>query len=246
MSGPALALKGVLFGWGAFCGSHLMMSHEPVREWLHARLGKNGFNTTYNAVSIGTLAPTLYAYMIGRGRGPKVHHIGDTTAGQLTGAAIKWAGFFTLAQGYINPSPSSWMKRDEHQGTNEDIEVTGIHRITRHPVFAGAAMWGLGCMLQRGHMIDLVFWGAFPALYLIGGYHQDMRNENKYSRHYWQNTSLLPFGAVLSGRQSASQAYDEISSLSLRLTFYAGILALALRGRLRRGFWLPHRLYKAW
>lgn len=245
MAGPSLALKGVMLGWGAFCGTHLFMSHTPVRNWLVDKLGEKGFLSTYSAVAVGTLAPAAYAYLIGRGRGPVVHTLGENTAVNWIGSGLKWMGFFTSVQGMVNPSPIS-KKAHLHMKKNEDVEVTGIHRITRHPVFAGAAIWGLGCMLQRGRLIDLVFWGGFPFIYLIGGLHQDSRFTDAYPASYWRKTSLIPFGAVVAGEQSVTQAYQEMSSTSLRLTLFAGLLALALRGRLRREFWLPSRQYKAW
>lgn len=129
---------------------------------------------------------------------------------------------------------------------NEHVEVQGIQRVTRHPIFCGLAMWGLGCMLQRGRLIDLVFWGAFPAFYFIGSVHQDYRNSDRLPRQYWNETSILPFHAVLTGHQSLSKAYDEISPMSIRCIVFAGILALAFRGRMRREFWYSSRAYKAW
>jgi uncharacterized membrane protein len=243
MAGPALALKGVLVGWGAFCGTHLFLSHTPVRDYLIDKFGEKGFLSAYSAISVGTLAPAAYAYLIGRGRGPVVHTLGDKAIAQYTGAATKWAGFFTTAQGIVNPSPVATKKKYQ---PNEQVEVTGIHRITRHPVFAGLAMWGLGCMLQRGRLIDMVFWGGFPAFYLLGSLHQDYRYSNAFPRDYWANTSIIPFHAVLTGNQSALKAYEEMSGMSIRMIFFAGILAVALRGRIRREYWYPTTSHKAW
>ena len=143
----------------------------------------------------------------------------------------------------VNPSPI--LTKHKYTG-NEQVEVTGIHRITRHPVFAGFAMWGLGCMLQRGRLIDMVFWGGFPAFFLLGSLHQDYRYGDNFPRQYWNETSMIPFHAVMTGEQSAVKAYEEMSTMSVRSVLFLGILAVALRGRLRREFWYSSRAYKAW
>lgn len=170
-----------------------------------------------------------------------------------------------VAQAWASPAPSSLSSRKGHalapsssghdshghgehksEAHQQHVEVTGVHRISRHPLSSGIALWAAGCMLQRGHLIDLVFWGAIPAVYLLTCAHQDLRYSELLPREYWRDTSLLPFGAVLSGHQDASKAWEEISTMSLRLTLFGGILFLALRGRLRREYWYPTRAYKAW
>lgn len=244
MAGPALALKGVLVGWGAFCGTHLFMSHTPVRNYLIDKIGEGPFLASYSAVSAGTLGIAAYAYLIGRGRGPVVHNLGEKAVAQYTGAAVKWAGFFTAAQGVVTPSPMAVVKR-KHLQPGEEVEVKGIHRITRHPVFCGMAMWGLGCMLQRGRLIDMVFWGGFPAFYFIGSLHQDYRFSKALPRSYWASTSIIPFQSVLDGSQSAVKAYEEMSAMSIRMILFGGLLAVAWRARLRRDFWYSFRSFSS-
>lgn len=99
--------------------------------------------------------------------------------------------------------------------------------------------------MQRGHLIDICFWAAYPIILLVGGHLQDRLNKSKYPPSYWQNTSLLPFGAVLMGRQDVKEAWSEINPITLRYIFGVGIIMLAIRGRYRRNFWLPHRSYAA-
>ena len=55
-------------------------------------------------------------------------------------------------------------------------EPRGLLKITRHPGFVGFTLFGIAHMLMNGRAGDVIFFGLFPALGIIGGMHQDQRN----------------------------------------------------------------------
>jgi uncharacterized membrane protein len=57
---------------------------------------------------------------------------------------------------------------------------------------------------MNGWLGDIVFFGTFPALGIFGGMHQDrrkLRSMGERYRRFVEETSFLPGGALLSGRQ---------------------------------------------
>jgi uncharacterized membrane protein len=83
--------------------------------------------------------------------------------------------------------------------------------ITRHPTFTAFFLWGLAGVLTRPHPAEFIFWAGLSAFSLIGAAHQDMRMWNSRPRSMMEQTSMLPFGAVLAGKQTIQSALDEMN-----------------------------------
>jgi uncharacterized membrane protein len=47
--------------------------------------------------------------------------------------------------------------------------VGGIQKVTRHPSFIAFAIFGFAHMLMNGWAGDILFFGSFPALSILGG-----------------------------------------------------------------------------
>ena len=56
----------VLFGWLLFGGSHTVLSHPPVRDWLVARLGDRVFLLVYSLVALATFVPLIRTFFANR------------------------------------------------------------------------------------------------------------------------------------------------------------------------------------
>eukprot|EP01122_Echinamoeba_exundans_P006885 TRINITY_DN2010_c0_g1_i2.p1 TRINITY_DN2010_c0_g1~~TRINITY_DN2010_c0_g1_i2.p1 ORF type:complete len:313 (-),score=21.10 TRINITY_DN2010_c0_g1_i2:184-1122(-) len=89
--------------------------------------------------------------------------------------------------------------------------VHGVIRITRHPTFTAFFLWGLAGALTRPHPAEFIFWAGLSAFSLIGAVHQDMRMWNLRPRSMMEQTSLLPFGAIIAGKQTIQSALDEMN-----------------------------------
>jgi uncharacterized membrane protein len=58
-------------------------------------------------------------------------------------------------------------------------------------------------MLMNGWAGDVIFFGMFPALGIIGGMHQDQRKLRELGERYREfvaKTSFVPFAALIGGR----------------------------------------------
>ncbi|MEB3181523.1 MAG: NnrU family protein [Nostocaceae cyanobacterium] len=82
---------------------------------------------------------------------------------------------------------------------------TGIIRITRHPQMVGQVIWCIAHTLWLGTSFTLVTSLGLVLHHLFGVWHGDRRLGYRYGEAFFQvkqRTSIIPFLAVLDGRQS--------------------------------------------
>ncbi len=84
------------------------------------------------------------------------------------------------------------------------IYAKGIIRISRHPQAIGQIIWCLAHALWIGSSFMLVTSSGLIAHHLFAVWHGDRRLKNKFGSEFDQlkkNTSVIPFVAVVDGRQ---------------------------------------------
>ena len=84
------------------------------------------------------------------------------------------------------------------------IYSTGIMRITRHPQAFGQIIWCVAHTLWIGTSFTLVTSLGLICHHIFAIWHGDQRLKIKFGeefKRFQQNTSIIPFGAILSGRQ---------------------------------------------
>jgi uncharacterized membrane protein len=82
-------------------------------------------------------------------------------------------------------------------------EPRGIQRVTRHPMLWSFAIWAGVHVVGNGDTASLVFFGAFLVTALAGMPSIDAklaRRQPEAWRSFAAKTSILPFGAILGGR----------------------------------------------
>jgi uncharacterized membrane protein len=113
------------------------------------------------------------------------------------------AALIFFVASFINPNPG---QVGAPAGAGEP---RGVLKITRHPSFVAFALFGLAHMLMNGWLGDVIFFGTFPALGILGGMHQDSRKIRELGERYREfkaKTSFMPFAALVSGRQQWTSA----------------------------------------
>jgi uncharacterized membrane protein len=81
---------------------------------------------------------------------------------------------------------------------------TGIVRITRHPQMVGQVIWCIAHTLWLGTSFTLLTSVGLVAHHLFAVWHGDRRLEKRYGEAFLavkQRTSVIPFRAILEGRQ---------------------------------------------
>jgi uncharacterized membrane protein len=191
--GPEIALG---LWWLAFAGTHMGMSAVSTRGKLVAALGEGAFLGAYSLVSFATFVPLVWCYLANRHEGPLVLAIAHLPGVHALAMAIAWASFALATGGVFQPSALSL-------GAGGTTRAHGVGRITRHPLFMSLGVWAAAHLLVNGFLTDVIFFGGFALFSVVGCAHQDARKRATRGAEleaYFAETSLLPFAAILAGR----------------------------------------------
>ncbi len=181
-----------------FVGTHLILSSNIARQWLRDRLGKVGFLATYSAVAGVTFWLMISAYI----SAPGIELWHPTGTFYYLAIGVMPLACILLVCGYTTNNPSAMGRKVKD---SETIEVSGVYRITRHPVLYSIALWAAAHMLATGSAGAVVFFGALAALAILGSLHLDHRKAQEHGEpwvRFVAKTSNLPFAAIAQRRQA--------------------------------------------
>ncbi|HLX38742.1 MAG TPA: NnrU family protein [Candidatus Binataceae bacterium] len=217
----AIALWALLF-----LGSHLVISSRAVRPRLTAMVGEQAYPGIYSIVALATFIPMCLAFARHKHSGAMLWNLRDVPAMRyLVWLAMLFA-FIVLIASFITPNPGAMGA----QGAARKTSVAhGVLKLSRHPSFVAFSAFGLAHMLMNGFVGDLIFFGTFPALSIIGGMHQDARKEVQLGESYQQleaSTSFFPALALISGRQHWTSRDTPWMSIAIGLALTALLLWL--------------------
>jgi len=215
----------VLFWWLVFAATHLLPSSLAARGAFIRRLGEGGFRTLYSVVAVGTLVLLVRAYWSNRHVGPLLWDTADLPGLRAVAIGLSAVALILLVTPFFQRSPPGPVKHSR-----------GITRITRHPGFAAFGLWGLAHALVNGYLSDLIFFGGWVIFWFVGGIHQDTRKrvlEGDRFAPFFAETSLLPFGAIVAGRNRL--VLREVPLVGVATALGAATILYAFHGRLFGG-----------
>jgi len=207
-----------------FVLTHFLLSHGGIRRSLVEALGQWPFRGLYSVVSIATLVGAGAVLWTHRGIGPDLWHLPSWLV-LAVALPLMLAALVLLVFAFAAPSPVSMVPAS--------YEARGMLRITRHPMNVGLACFGLAHLLGNGTLGDASFFAAFVIVGLGGAVHQDRRlaaERGEAMRDFQRQTSVLPFAAILTGRNRFEPRELSLPLLVLGILVWAGVLAF--HGRL--------------
>ena len=196
--------------WAAlFVAQHLGVTSTGLRDRLVGAMGEKAYLGLYSVVSIGVLVLLIRAY--------------NATAPTLllwpTLELLRWVplllmplALLLVIGGVLARNPSTVGVVLE---SGAEVPVSGVLRITRHPVQCGILIWSLSHMLANGELPSLLFFGAFALVSGCGMRLIDKRKQGVFGESwsaFREATSSVPFAAIVAGRQSL--ALSEIGWLT--------------------------------
>jgi uncharacterized membrane protein len=188
-----------------FVVSHLLISSRTIRSRLVNRMSELPFRGLYSLVAFGTLIPLVMTFIGHKHAGEMLWYLRDFRAARSLTWLLMFAALIMLSASLIRPSPGAIGAR---QGGSTG-GVNGMLKLTRHPGHVAFSLFGFAHMLMNGWVGDVIFFGTFPALGILGGLHQDrrkLREMGESYRRFVEQTSFFPGAALASGRQHWSLA----------------------------------------
>lgn len=238
-------VRWVLGGWSFFTLENLIMSEyrKEIKLAWGGRGGPKAYHNFYNALSSFAVGSTVLAYI--RYRNKSLALSPPSAPRQAAAFACRAAGLIAIGQlmppintGVIMGAMdyvvggSAWSSVEGAmcplvaKSYKEREEIFGIGRVTRRPELFGLMFAGIGGALMATTAAQVAFFGIGP-FFSFGAlaFHSDrtQRKNGELSATKEAQTSVVPFQALLDGRQSWSKLQEE-------LVLTNALLAVSLSG----------------
>jgi uncharacterized membrane protein len=179
---------------------HLLVSGTGLRGAIVGAIGERPYMGLFALASAAALVWLGFAFA-GARHGPDPTYWSATPATKWAQLAVTFLAFLLLVPGLLTPNPTSvrqegWLDRSE--------AVRGVLRITRHPFLWGVALWAAGHLMVNGDEAGMILFGSLLALAILGTVSIDGKRRRALGDKWTafaSQTSNIPFGAVVAGRQ---------------------------------------------
>ena len=181
----------------AFIGIHLGVSGTLLRDRLVSRIGLRGYMVAFSVASVAAIVWLISAYQAAA----YVPTWGQLEWWKPFAIALMLPAFLLVVIGLTTPNPTSVA-----QEGLVDRPPQGIVRITRHPFLVGVAIWSGVHLIGNGDVASLLFFAALVVVAAAGTVSIDAKRRRVLGAKAWDvfasRTSIVPFAAILSGRNS--------------------------------------------
>jgi uncharacterized membrane protein len=220
MTSSHFVILGLLLGF-AIIHSGL----AALRSRAEARIGARLFRVIFALASLGWAVPMLIYFFNHRYDGLQLWDLQGVPGVPAVIGILSAISFL-----FLYPATFNLLEIAAIQKPQVHLYETGIMRISRHPQMVGQVIWCVGHMLWLGTSFMVVTCVGLVAHHLFAVWHGDRRMLIRYGDAFTvvkERTSVLPFGAIVQGRQTL--VWKEF----LRPA-YVGVAAFIL------GFWWIH------
>jgi uncharacterized membrane protein len=196
-----------------------------LRPFGEARMGARLYRVLFALVSI-PFAVVLIVYFIGhRYDGLRLWNL-QGTPGIIT---LVWT-LSAISFLFLYPATFNLLEIAAIDKPQVHLYETGIIRITRHPQMVGQVIWCIAHTLWLGTTFTLVTSLGLVAHHLFAVWHGDRRWQARFGDAFLEvkaRTSVVPFWAVLQGKQSL-KGEEFLRPAYVGVAIFVG------------GFWLLH------
>jgi uncharacterized membrane protein len=196
-----------------------------LRSWGEAKIGARLYRVVFALTSIPFATILIIYFFNHRYDGLQLWQVQGVTGVKTTVWLLSAISFI-----FLYPATFNLLEIAAVQKPQVHLYETGIIRISRHPQMVGQVIWCFAHTLWIGSTFTLVTSLGLIAHHLFAVWHGDRRLEKRYGESFLvvkQRTSVIPFLAIIDGRQTLK--WQEF----LRPA-YLGVLAFVLL------FWWAH------
>lgn len=203
---------------------HLLVSGTRLRDALTGVIGQGPYMGAFSLASVAGLAWLGLAFAGARGATWNLAYWDVTPVTRGVQLGLMLLAMLLIVPGLTTPNPTSVAQ--EGALDRPDV-VKGMLRITRHPFLWGVAIWAAGHLLVNGDRASIVLFGSLLALAIFGTASIDAKRKRTLGATwdgFAAQTSNLPFGAILAGRQTLKLGEIGWWRIALAVAIYAALL----------------------
>ncbi|WP_430398830.1 NnrU family protein [Ferrovibrio sp.] len=204
----------------AWVALHVIVA-GPLRAGLIAGVGEARYRGIFSGLSAVSLAFLIWAF----GRAPYVEFWAPSPALAVVPLLVMPVALLFLVAALRPSNPTLAGPDMLLKGT---LPVLGFTKVTRHPMLWGFSLWAVSHMVANGDAAAWLFFGAFLVTALNGMVSIDRKRAAKFGED-WQvfigKTSIIPFAAMLEGRQRFRLNDLGMVNIAVTVVLYAVILA---------------------
>lgn len=185
----------------AFSLIHLFVAGSSVRHLIIAIAGRTTYFGLFSIASLGSLSWMILSFNKAI-EGEAIPLWNSYPAGHWVALVFMAPALILVIVGLLTKSPTAMM---QEKLLLQGDAAKGVLRITRHPFLSGVAIWAAVHILANGDMASLAFFGTFFVVVVAGARsidHKRYVSHGEAWRDFTEKTSIVPFGAILQGRNS--------------------------------------------
>ena len=199
-----------------------------LRTWGAARIGERAWRLLFAAISIPSAVVLVGYFLAHRYDGLRLWDF----QGQSWIVPFVWVGT-AISFFFLYPATYNLLEIPALLQPKVRLYASGVIRISRHPQAVGQVLWCLTHLLWIGSSFMVVTSAGLIAHHLFAVWNGDRRLSARFGDAFAElkaNTSVLPFRAVLDGRQKLVLA-EFLRPAQLGIAIAIGL------------FWLAHRWF---
>lgn len=182
----------------AFLAIHLLIAGTRLRDAITGTIGEGPYLGLFSLLSIAAIVWLVMAYNGAQAENQALYT--PWIGARHLAIPVVAIAFLLAVPGLLMPNPTAV----KQQGAASK-PVTGILRVTRHPFLWGVAIWSAFHVAANGDEAAVIFFGTFFLLSVFGTFSIDAKRRRGMGAA-WEGfaaqTSNLPFGAILRGRNT--------------------------------------------
>ncbi|MEY3223644.1 MAG: NnrU family protein [Cuspidothrix sp.] len=171
-----------------------------LRPWAEKYIGPRLYRIIFALISLPLAALLIIYFFNHRYDGWQLWQVQSIPGVGTLVWVLSAISFF-----FLYPATFNLLEIAAIQKPQVHLYETGIIRITRHPQMVGQVIWCVAHTLWLGTSFTLVTSIGLVLHHLFGVWHGDRRLSQRYGEAFAlvkQRTSIIPFQAMIDGRQS--------------------------------------------
>eukprot|EP01025_Chloroclados_australasicus_P046318 TRINITY_DN5111_c0_g1_i1.p1 TRINITY_DN5111_c0_g1~~TRINITY_DN5111_c0_g1_i1.p1 ORF type:complete len:388 (+),score=22.86 TRINITY_DN5111_c0_g1_i1:176-1339(+) len=188
---------------GVFAVIHSGLAYlRPQGEEL---IGARGYRVLFASISLPLATLALFYFINHRYDGFELWNLRGVPGVHTLVWCMNFISFY-----FLYPSTFNLLEVAAVDKPQLHLWETGVIRITRHPQAFGQLLWCFGHLLWTGNSFVLAASLGLLVHHAFGCFHGDLRLKRKYGDKFddiAQRTSIIPFAAIIQGRQKIPKDY---------------------------------------